>query len=58
MGLRRLASAGATAASRSRVAGARLGQLQALGLAGVGAQDAEAAGVRQHGDARAGRQWL
>ena len=35
-----------------------LGQLQSLGLAGVGAEDAEAAGIGQHRDARAGRQGL
>ena len=39
-------------ASAARVSSAELGQLEAGSLARVGAEDAEAARVRQHGDAR------
>ena len=53
-GLASSGSAGSNARSAVRVAGAELGQLQTVRLAGVGEQDAGAAGVGHDADAPPG----
>ena len=58
IGFATLASAGSTARSASAVSGGELGQLEPGRLAGVGAEDPEAAGVGQHRDAAAARERL
>ena len=50
--------AGNEPASASRVSLGQLGKLEPCALAGVGAEDPEAAGIRDHADAAAAGQWL
>ena len=58
IGFARLASSGTSPASAARVSSRELRQLEARLLAGVRAEDPEAAGVGEHADAPALRQRL